>query len=557
MATFNLGKFRDLAFGRKAEPDHPMHSTEQAKKILALLPLDDPDHALAELTHWVSTMNATDTFAPGLRARILLQMNESARLLWRAQSERYLAPEGRPMERRDGDEKLLRALHDCAAEFANGFAIAQDAADEDDSWLKKNRALICSRNMRWLSRRLAISHMLHLSSVAAIWERLHRLHAIAEEAKYARQVVQMFRNEEQKASVRVEYAQALLLELAAPDSLHGREVELTFRIARRCANAVLIERERSPEATFAVTPLGDARPVLARNIGAGAVPAPFFISTANCLPRLRAALERDLDADPADPDTLFGKVFTVRERHAMLKRLLEHWGPNPPQRRTKRVVMATPVRLITGFDNVLSVLPALEKRAVPDADTSRRTLQLKLDATSKSLKHSQIKAARQNPARLVDASPSGLGIAIRRGDAGWAALGTLVAVLIEPGKDWILCVLRRVFSVDDELRLGLQLLSAKPRTITLQVDPQGAGTSAWEDAMRHEATFKEHFRSAILLEPQTLPLAGADFLLGPACASRGTQFDLQLARGTQRLRVTRLLEDNAFFQRAAFEPLQI
>jgi hypothetical protein len=217
--------------------------------------------------------------------------------------------------------------------------------------------------------------------------------------------------------------------------------------------------------------------------------------------------------------------------------------------------MATPVRLICGFDNVVSVLPALEKRAVPDADLSRRELQLKLDATSKTLKKTQIKAAVQRPARLIDASSGGLGIAVRRADAPWAKLGELVAVLIEPGKDWVLALLRRVYSVDDELRLGLQLLAAKPRVLTLSVDTGATGSSAWEDETRFETSSKEHFKTSILLEPHPLPLAAAEFLLAPKTAVRGALFDVQLARGTQRLRVTRLSEDSEFFQRAAFEPL--
>lgn len=70
MALFDLGRFRDLAFGRETLPDHPMSDVAEAKKLLALLPEDDPDTA--------------------------------ARPLWRAQAARYLRP------------GLLRALNECA-----------------------------------------------------------------------------------------------------------------------------------------------------------------------------------------------------------------------------------------------------------------------------------------------------------------------------------------------------------------------------------------------------------------------------------------------------------
>ena len=555
MALFDLGRFRDLAFGREPLPDHPMADEAEARKLLALLPEDDPDTALADLTHWAATMNATETFSPARRAQVLMELDTAARPLWRAQSARYLRPGGRLSEGRDGDPGLLRALNDCAAEIANGYAIALDAAAEDSAWMKKNRPLVAQRNLRWLNRRLAIAHMLQLSATAAIWERLHRLHGIAEEGKYARSALPVPGNESRTSSVRAEYAHALLLELAAPDGLRGREVELAFRIAQRVAPAVQLEAARTPEATFAVVPMGDERPVQVRRLGGGAMPGLLYINTANTLPRLRAALERDRDRDPGEEDTQFGREYTLRERDAILNRLLEHWGPNPPQRRLKRVAMATPVRLMAGFEAVLGVVPPLEKGPVPDAGASRRELQLKLDATSKSIQRAQVKAARQSPARLVDASAGGLGIAVRRADAPWASLGALVAVLIEPGTDWILAVLRRVYSVEDELRLGLQLVAAKPRLITLKADPHAGSSNAWEEATMYEDSFKEHFRPAILLEPQPTPLAAADLLLAPKTATRGSQFDLQLARGTQRLRVTRLHADSEHFQRAAFEPL--
>lgn len=555
MALFDLGKFRDLAFGREPLPDHPMSDEAEARKLLALLPEDDPDTALADLTHWAATMNATESFSPARRAQVLMQLDAAARPLWRAQSARYLRPEGKLSEGRDGDPGLLRALNDCAAEIANGYAIALDAAAEESAWMKKNRPLVVQRNLRWLNRRLAISHMLQLSAVGAVWERLHRLHAIAEEGRYARTALPVPGNEARTSSARSEYAHALLLELAAPDGLRGREVELAFRIAQRVATAVQVEPAATPEATFAVVPMGDERPTQVRRLGSGAMPGLLYINTANTLPRLRAALERDLGRDPAEEDTQFGNEYTLRERNAVLQRLLEHWGPNPPQRRLKRVAMATPVRLVAGFDAVLGVVPALEKSEVPDAGASRRELQLKLDATSKSIRRSQVKAARHSPARLVDASAGGLGIAVRRGDARWANLGALVAVLIEPGTDWVLAVLRRVYSVEDELRLGLQLLSAKPRLVMLRADPHAGASNAWEEATMFEDSFKEHFRSAILLEPQPTPLAAADFLLAPRTATRGSQFDLQLARGAQRLRITRLHVDSEHFQRAAFEPL--
>ena len=556
MALFDLDRFRNLAFGRPAVPDHPMGTVEEADRLLALLPEDDPGYALAELTHWTATMNATDSFTPGRRGRILVRLHEAARPLWRELGQRYLAPSGKPDESGSHDVSLLRAMSDSASEFAAGFALVAYADARGSAWVDEHLADVLVRGMRWLSRRLALAYMLHQTHVPAIWESLHHLRGLADRHQAFRTVAPAFEGGRHPSSPMAEYVRALLLELANPSALRPRDVELVYRIAARVANAVRLESKQDTETNFSVVPSGDARPEIAnRDARKPKGGDALYISTVNCLPRLRGMLERDLGRDPAEEDTLFGRGYTIRERNAMLKRALDYWGMDPPRRRSKRVGMAAAARLIAGFENVVGVLPAAERSPTEDPSAGRRALQLVLDDSSSTLKRDKIRAARVGAGRVIDASAGGLGIAIRRVDAPWAAHGALLAILIEPSADWFLGVLRRVFAIEDELRLGIQVLAARPRVVTLRTDHE-VRAGAWDEAVRFEANFAEHFQRGILLEPQPLPLAAAELLLRPRLATRGTQFSVPLPRErAQRIRVTRLAEDTPHFQRALFEPL--
>lgn len=556
MATFDLGRFRDLAFGRKALPDHPMHDESEARKLLQTLSEGDADWAIAELTHWTATMNATESFTPGRRGRILFLMHEASRPIWRALGQRYLAPDGQPIEGKEGEPAILRAMWDSASEFATGFAITLDPGDHESEWVEEHRAGLLIRNLRWLNRRLALAYMLQGGQTAAIWERLHRLYAMAEKHGVFRTALPAHEGGSYNTTPQIEYARPLLLELANPGGVRPREVELLYRIAARVATAARLTQEASDEANFAVVPQADDRPAPLRSLKGKKSASMLYLATANCLPRLRAALERDLGRDPAEEDSLFGRGYTLRERNAMLNRVLEHWGMDPPQRRARRIGMAAPARVIAGFEQVLGVLPPPEKTQGDDARGARRRLELELDATGGTLTRAKIKAARVGPARVIDASAGGLGIAIRRADAHWAAHGALVAVMIEPGNEWFLGVLRRIFPVEDELRLGIQVLAAKPKVVTLRAET-AARDHVWADAMRFEAAFKEHYQRGILLEPQSLPLVGGEILLAPGLASRGTQFGIPLPGGEQRLRVTRLVESNEHYQRAMIESLGV
>lgn len=555
MAAFNLVHFIQQTFARAPLPDHHLHSEDEARKHLALLPEDDPEASLADLTRWTASMNQTESFTPGLRARILMILDDAARLQWRMLGARYLAPQGRPTENRDGDPAILRAMYDSAFEFANGFAITLDESEQSSQWVTQNQARLMIRSMRWLGRRLALGHMLSVPHTAAVWELLHRRRELAALRGLSATAMPAFTGVKRNTSVNREYLRSLLLELASPDTLRPRQVEMVYRIAARIATMAKIEAQPGDETAFSVIPAGSARPIPVDRVKPGGT-APLYINTVNCLPRLRAALERDLGRDPGDEDTLYGRGFTLRERNAMLNRLLEYWGLNPPQRRARRIPVALAARVVHGFPQVLGVVPVLESPQIKAAGEARSTLRMELDQTNKSLKRSKVRAARVGPARVLDASAGGLGLAIRRGDAAWAKHGMLLAVLIEPGKDWFVGVLRRIFSDDEELRLGIQILAAKPRKVLLY-SQAFRENMVWEEAVIAEKSFGENYRYAILLESQNLPLSTADLLLPPGMVKQGMQFDVPLPIGQQRISITRLHLDTEYFQRALFEPLGV
>ena len=549
---FDLEQFRDIAFRRNAQPDHPLRSLADAEKAVAELP-DEPLAALAELTSLAKTMNETDAFGAERRTRILFILDEAARQRWRALSREYLAPGGTPLKN-DGDINILRAFFDSASEFVDGLSIALDHGDgESSAWFRKNLACVNMRSLRWLGRRLALAHMLHLPVISAVWERIHRRFQLAEAANVSRVAQPIFEGNRHPTSVRQEYVRCLLLELATPDSMTGREIELAFRVTGRVAAAARLEATRSDSTVFAVVPAGDARPALAQRIDRRLAPAALYLDTTLCLPKLRAGLERDMDRPRSEPDTLYGGEYTIGERFAMLERLLAQWGMDPPQRRARRVMMASPARVISGFDNIVNVLPAYEQRVPTDKTID---LQIKIDDTSQTLNRAKLRAAqRVGPAHVIDASNGGLGIAMRPVDARWAALDVLVAVLIEPGKDWIVGVVRRLFSLDDELRIGIQVLSTQPHVLSIATDTLKRD-QAWEEAIRFEASFRDKYKKAILLDPRADPAAGGDLLLEAGLASRGAQFDIPLAAVRQRIRVARLAHSSDSYQRVVYEPLK-
>ncbi len=126
------------------------------------------------------------------------------------------------------------------------------------------------------------------------------------------------------------------------------------------AASARLEPEPIPGAICAIELRGQSGPTAVRRLQESANPV-LYLDAFNCLPRLKSLLERNMDADLSEPDTMFGEGYTLRERNAMIHRLIDLWGPTPPQRRSKRVPLRTVALVRGGFEACAGVIPALEQ----------------------------------------------------------------------------------------------------------------------------------------------------------------------------------------------------
>ena len=73
------------------KPDHPMFNVEEARKLLADLPQDDPLNALDEISGWLASVKETPGFRPELRADIIMLLDETAQPFHSKLLQQYLA----------------------------------------------------------------------------------------------------------------------------------------------------------------------------------------------------------------------------------------------------------------------------------------------------------------------------------------------------------------------------------------------------------------------------------------------------------------------------------
>ena len=555
MLGFDIARFRKLAFGRTTLPDHPLRDENEVRKMLEGLPGDSLG-GLAELTHWALSINADDSFTQEQRSRVLVELDAASRTLWRSLARQYLAPKGEPAEELDGDPALLRAMLDSAAAFGTGYGFSLELAEPASPWTERSLALLALRRARWLGRRYALAHMLHLPAIDDIWEDLHALYGLAESRDVLRKVLPVYPGDAAISSVKQEYTRILLTDLAGLESLRGRDIELAFRIAGRVAVNARLDPDPIPGAICAIELRGSSRPTAVRRLP-GSPGTVLYLDAFNCLPRLKAMLERDMDTDLAGTDAMFGEDYTLRERNAMLDRLIDQWGPTPPQRRSKRVPFKAAALLKAGFESCAEVIPALEQGIAAESPGESRQLQIVLDDAGVHQKAGTIgKALASARAQLMDASVGGLGLQVPRKDARWAVLGMLVAVYVEPGPDWIVGVLRRISAEGEMLGLGVAVLTRQPKLAWFRLETTGY-TSVWEEEKRLDRDFLQHFQRGILTDADSAPLGPGEMLIAPGIAERGSRLDIPFAQGIQRIRVTASRDVTADFHRVAFESLGV
>jgi hypothetical protein len=172
-------------------------------------------------------------------------------------------------------------------------------------------------------------------------------------------------------------------------------------------------------------------------------------------------------------------------------------------------------------------------------------------------------AAASRTARVIhgetlDASTTGMAVTVAHGEVRWAKVGALVAACVQPGKDWVVGVVKRVNDQKDRdgadrLRLGVALMGSKPRLLWFHMENFA---TAWDHEKVRERNFLEHFQRGIVIDLGKPPLSFGEMLLPPGLASRGTRFEVPLQGGSIHLVVKEMREQTHDFQRVCFERLK-
>jgi hypothetical protein len=420
---------------------------------LARAALADPRHACQELT---ALLEALEEAPPGdadyldvlerLREPVAITLAEHAKKVT-----------GRPLPLRDSEAAVFDQLQDLWTAFGRAYRrlferTAQEGALAGHAPLLAQRALDC------IAELMTAHYRCRREVDFELWRDLHALYRMADEGGHALENIPASLRSRTISSCHEVYVRALLLHLANPYALGGRELAWTRRWATTWAHKVDLVSAADDAQGYAVDLASSQPPQWGR--ADHARPATRFLEM-SALRRSVKGRARKLESG-VDPQTLgLGKDCVQPDVGRLMNTLARNWLEAPAARQFTRRASPGSVELVCGID---AIHAALTGRAFKGAsrhwDYSRR------DAESLQIYQSTNTASVEAPPPAVPAEPwesldeSANGFRLRRAADG-ARLAHLQLIALKPqdARTYILSEIRwLMLGVDRSLVIGAAAL---------------------------------------------------------------------------------------------------
>jgi hypothetical protein len=475
------------------KPDHPMHSPEEAARLVGDLAKQDPEKALAELTEWLTSVRDTPGFRLDRRASVLKFLDDTARPFERKVLARYLAEP----HLREGHGKVhWQATHEFWSQLAEAYRVCRagyQAGAKGAAETKDELPLLAAREIRALAQCLKLLLMRYQPLPEAVWSRLYQAYSFAESGGFDAGSVLAYPTERTQTSARSEFLKALMLDSAYTENISPEKIELAFRTASRFAASFAFASQPADDCTFVVDLAKPAppRPLSLRDT-AGATMRYFGASSA--LPMLQEMIVQN-ESGLLTEEQRLGDEYSAGQKITVLRHLALYWGTNPPHRTRTRAKISGEVSIVHNYHTVCRYITSVEFSSMGEI---AENMDLKVrEKAGLGLVSEKIDEPPETWMQL-DASDAGVGAIVPPKVGKWVAVGSLCAVKPAGGAVWWAAVVRRLQSdAQSRLNAGIELLAKKPVAVWLRVlGSRDALVSNWETT---SGSFAYDYLHAVML----------------------------------------------------------
>ena len=530
-----------------SRPDHPMTDAAEAARLLAELPRDDPEAALAEINAWLDSIATAEGFRPARRLEVIGALDEAGRLLQQSLLADYLHSEA---SREFRATKTWTTVHEYWARLAAAYDrciadVRGDARVAGD--LPDGLAALLARAIRAAGTDLRVTLLRYLPVPDTVWQELYAVYRLAIEHKVTETPLIAYRGERVRTSPRLELAKALMLDVAYPESMAPVHIELAYRISSRLAPAFVVSRHPDPLAPFAADLTRPRAPRRAADAQED-TPTLLHFGAGLALEKLQAMLADAAAARP-EREAPFGSEFTPADEITVIRHLLAYWGNDPPHRVHARIHAEAALEVVHGYRSVCAAVTRVDYSGVADLSDELKVRFGKRDALELTEEHVELAPETW---QQEDLSVGGVGTVIPPKTGGWAAIGCLCAVKTADAPHWMTGVIRRlVTDQQGRLHAGIELLAKDPLAVWLRVMGSAAtGVSNWATT---SGSFEIDYVEAIMLSDRRDSIRACDAAMPAGTYARGKLMELMLGEGSRQIALTELIESGKDFERVRFE----
>ncbi|MBI5753106.1 MAG: hypothetical protein HZA59_13340 [Hydrogenophilales bacterium] len=486
----NPDSLRDW-FGQRLRRDPAPASGEEAEAWLAGLPAHDAYAALHAIAAMLESLAVAKALPWSDRAAAMHVLDCAAAPFAAKLSADYLALlRGQATQ----EERLWRALADywCSVEQVYASLVSEWR----EAGASSECAVLIERALAALSEQAKLARMRYCAVDARIWRELGRLYALAETAQAG-----------VPEPVMQAWARLFLREMASPQNLLPREIEIVDCLAMRYAALFVCQRKASPEAGYFFDLTAGQAP--SRRVPSGRLTGDsrFFGAGEGYRQAESDArtleLQGALDAFPALAN------FAPDEIVRMLHHVARHWSPAPPARGQDRSEVLSRVMIVFDLNEIRRKVAKGDSIAMPKAPGNREGLEQadlqRYGFVTERTRQRLAEADEPMPPKedalteswvVRDESGGGLGAEVPSPAGDWLCAGKLIGFKREGGEHWGVGVIRRVeLEPRKHGRVGIQILSEQPRAVRLR--PLDAAQLAGWDKLTDAPSYE--YRNGILL----------------------------------------------------------
>ncbi len=523
--------------------DHPMHSIEEAERLLTGLS-GEPLQALEEVASWLTTLAQAAGFSLATRMAVIRLVDESGQPFEPELTRLYF--DARAQSEFERMQLWQAALH-FWERVEHAYRVCIDELQRDPKLLRTYQdelALLIVRMLRALANQARLLRLRYIPVREALWQALFDVYRASEIAGCDNQRVIAYPGDTLPTSARQELLRAAMLDTVQPDSMLPHETELAARITARYADAFLFDPAPKAGCNWTLDLAASRPPELATGVAALRPTARFFGAGA-VMVKLNEVIRR-LTAEPSAKEQRFGAEYTSQEKLRVLRRLTRHWGEHPPQRSEIRRSVTATLAVTCGFAAACLRIPRAQFRGWRRVlDTMDAALLTRLGITA-----DPVALPAQETWTQHDTSTWGMSAAIPRASEATVTIGTL-CTLKSGDPLWWIGVVRRLYRDNDEhVNAGIEVLAKKPATVLLRrIGHGGMSVQDWSKAS--DATGNDYL-NVILLGASRTEKRRHELLLARGEFIAGLVYEAMLGDDKQHFKLEELIEHGECFDRVSF-----